>query len=102
MRRSHWDLQQSPWWVPRNRRRIDRQGVAFIDDAGVVAKGFRCAVVVKEAVMLPFHVVQFRKDIGGNLLVPPHFIGEELERPAYINVSIQGADSPVFAIDQRL
>ena len=102
MRRRDRDLHTLAGWNARDGREIDRQRVAFVDDARVVAEFFGRAVVIEEAVVFPFHVVQFGVDVAGDLPVAAQFIGEEFETPAYIAIAIERADAAVFAVDERL
>src|SRR4051812_191878 len=81
---------------------IHRQRIALIDDAWVEPEILGRAVIVQEAVVLPFHIVQFREDIGRNLLVSPQFVSEKFEAPTYVPISIERAYSAVLAVDQRL
>src|SRR5438046_1393348 len=84
------------WWG------IHRQRIAFVDNAWVVAEIFGRAVVIEKSIVLPLNVMQFGEDVGGNLLVPPQFVGEKLEAPAHVPIAIERADAAVFAIDERL
>jgi hypothetical protein len=83
-------------------RRVDGEGIALVDDAGIVAELFWCAVVVEEAIVLPFDVVEFGIDVGGDLLMAAEFVGEEFEAPTDVAISIKSADAAVLAIDEWL
>src|SRR4051794_8312938 len=90
------------WVATPHWRRIDRQGVALVDDPWVVTKLLGRPIVVQEAVILPFYIVQLGINVGGDLLVTPQFVREEFEPPAPVPVAIQRADTAVFRINQRL
>ena len=68
VRRGHVHADDLTGTNPLHRRRIDRQRVALIDDGRIVAEFLGRAVVVEEAVVLPFDVVQLGVDVGRDLL----------------------------------
>src|SRR5205814_10713831 len=84
------------------RRAVERQEIPVVNNGRIVPELLRRPVIVKKAVPLPFHVVQLGIDVSRKLAVPSQFIGEKLETPARIDISIKCADAAVFAVDQRL
>src|SRR5436190_13033662 len=84
------------------RRRINGQRIAFIDNLRIEPELLGSAVIIEEAVIFPFDVVEFGIDVSGNLLVPAKLIGKEFETPTDIAIAIKSSDAAIFAVDQRL
>src|ERR1043166_3694027 len=85
-----------------DRRRIDGESVALVDNARVVAEFFGRAIVIEEAVVFPFDIVEFSVDVGSNLLMAAEFVGQEFEPPPHVNIAIQSANAAVFAVNEGL
>ena len=74
----------------------------MVNNGRIVPEVLRRPIIVEKAVPLPFHVVQLGVDVSRKLAVASQLIGQELETPAGIDISIKCADAAEFAVDQRL
>src|SRR5439155_2124742 len=81
---------------------VDWQNIPMVNNGRIVPELLRRPVIVEKAVPLPFHVVQLGVNVSGKLAVASQLVGQELETPARIDISIKCADPAVFAVDQRL
>src|SRR5215208_5113191 len=102
MRRSDGNLQPLARPYTFDGRKIDRQRIAFINDAWVITELFGRAIVIEEAVVFPFNIVKLGKYVARNLRVPAKFVGQELEAPTDVAISIESPNAAVFAVDEGL
>src|SRR4051812_13781684 len=93
MRAEDIDHELLPRRAALNRWRINGENVALIYERGLVAEIFGGAIIVKQAVTLPFHIVQLGVNVGGELAVAAQFVGQKLEAPARIHVTVKRADA---------
>src|SRR3954468_19752468 len=99
MRRKNIHLQRLSGATSLDRGRIDRQDVALVHDRRVESEFFRGPIVIKEAVPLPFNVVELGVDVRGKFWLPAQFVGQKLEAPTGIDVAIERAHAAILAID---
>src|SRR5205085_7787551 len=83
--------------APTDRRGINRQDIALINNGRIEAKFFGRAVIIEKAVPLPFHVVKLGIDVSGELPMKTELVGEKFETPAGIDITIERTDATVLA-----
>ena len=80
---------------------IDGDEIERVDIADIVAERFDTPVVVHEAVVFPFDVLQFGVDVAADFGVEAELVGEVFEAPRDIFIACACGDTAVFAVNQR-
>src|ERR1043166_2494263 len=80
---------------PHDRWGIDGQRVTLVNYGRIVSKMLFRPIVIEEAVVFPFHIMEFGVDIRRNRGVAPQLVAQKFETPAHVPVAIKRANAAI-------